>query len=39
MTVNSIKNKEKSAFGSKVDMPDVEIEDVIANKTFENSSS
>ena len=36
--VNNIKNNDKSIFGEKVDIPDVESDEVIANKTLENSS-
>ena len=36
--VNNIKNNDKSIFGEKVDIPDVESDEVIANKTLGNSS-
>ena len=36
--VNNIKNKDKSKFEEYVVIPDVEIDEVIANKTLENPS-
>ena len=36
--VNDIKNKDKSKFEEYVVIPDVEIDEVIANKTLKNLS-
>ena len=36
--VNDMKNKDKSKFEEYVVIPDVEIDEVIANKTLENLS-
>ena len=36
--VNNIKNKDKSKFEEYVVIPDVEIDEVIANKTLVNPS-
>tara|TARA_B110000438_G_scaffold260576_1_gene270712 strand:+ start:1455 stop:1610 length:156 start_codon:yes stop_codon:yes gene_type:complete len=37
--VKSIKNKDKSKLDEYVEIPDVDIEDTIANKTFKKPSS